>query len=105
MCWRVWWLNGSSGAPNRAALIVFMPDVLPTSTTADLRRAYPIVAGVSDGLPTHKSVAMPSAAPYPDLCSSIGSLVQLQGRLRVKGGGLHLLYVRPVKANDPTLSS
>jgi hypothetical protein len=25
-------------------------------------------------------------------------------RLWVKGGGLHLLYVRPVKANDPTLS-
>jgi hypothetical protein len=24
--------------------------------------------------------------------------------VRVKGGGLHLLYVRPVKANDRTLS-
>jgi hypothetical protein len=37
MCWRVWWLNGSSGTPNRAALILFMPDVLPTRTTAGSR--------------------------------------------------------------------
>jgi hypothetical protein len=65
-----------------------MSDVLPTCTTAGSRRAYPIVAGVSDDFPTHKPsyCAQHSHGPGPT-CSSIGPAgCRLRGRLRVNGG-------------------
>src|SRR3984893_8765868 len=41
ICWRVRLLNGSNGAPSRAALIVFISGVLPTLCTAGHEASIP----------------------------------------------------------------